>query len=161
MSRLFFFFYLYLLLQLTFLLRVHSDGEILGGGNRRVGGANLVGVEGLLHCVLFVRCVEHLQVGFFNYLPQKRRQIKLQDSSRKGEPEERQVDGRFSFWGKSFQCLRTVKAGIIRLHRKLEFSLLYLGTAININACENRDAQKFQLQRRNQRLTNKMRVIHC
>lgn len=88
------FFYLYLLLQLTFLLRVHSDGEILGVGNRRVGGANLVGVEGLLHCVPFVGCEEHPQVGFFNYLPQK---SKTNQTARlqQEEPDECEVNGRF------------------------------------------------------------------
>lgn len=64
-------FYLYLLLQQTFLLRIYGDVEVLGGVNGRVAGAYLVGVEGLLQLVPFVRCEEHLQVGLFNYLPQR------------------------------------------------------------------------------------------
>ena len=43
--------YLHLLLQLSFLLSVHSDGEVLGGVHCRVTGADLVGVKGPLQCV--------------------------------------------------------------------------------------------------------------
>lgn len=49
--------YLYLLLQLLFLLSIHSNGEEVGRMQCRVTGANLLGVKGPLQCVLLIRCV--------------------------------------------------------------------------------------------------------
>jgi len=65
--------HLSLLLQMPFLLSIHSDGEVLRGMQCRITGADLVGVKGPLYSVPLLCCIQHLEVGFLNHLYKKKR----------------------------------------------------------------------------------------
>ncbi len=66
-----------LLLQLASLVYIDGRSEELRGSQGWVTGDHVTRVVGLLHSVLFLRCVDHPHLKLFDHLPQKNMSYKI------------------------------------------------------------------------------------